>query len=98
MVRKLLLGSACGVLLGLGSICSAEVIVRVRPPAAIVERRVVAPGRGFVWVPGYHAWNGTAYVWTPGSWVRPPRPGARWVPHRWVHRRGGWVLVEGRWR
>jgi len=28
----------------------------------------------------------------------PPRPHARWVAHRWVHRHGGYVMVEGHWR
>jgi hypothetical protein len=28
----------------------------------------------------------------------PPHPHAHWVAHRWVHRNGGYVFVEGRWR
>ena len=75
------------------------VYVRIGPPAPIVERRVVAPGPGYVWIPGYHVWNGRAYVWRGGRWDRPPRAGARWVAPRWVHnRRNGWYLVEGHWR
>lgn len=77
---------------------AAEVIVRVAPPAAIVETRPAAPGAGYVWIGGYHRWNGTAYAWVPGKWELPPRPHARWVAHRWVKRGGGWVFVEGRWR
>ncbi|MFC5863107.1 hypothetical protein ACFPT7_12445 [Acidicapsa dinghuensis] len=76
----------------------AQVVVRVGPPAPIVERRPVAPGPGFVWIDGYHRWDGARYVWVPGRWDRPPRPHARWVPHRWEHRHDGWVLVEGHWR
>lgn len=98
MLKKILIGSAFGVLLSVGTALSADVIVKVRPPAAIVETRPAAPGPGYVWIGGVHRWNGTAYVWGPGRWERPPRPGARWVAHRWVHRGGGWVLVEGRWR
>jgi hypothetical protein len=75
-----------------------RVYVRVGPPASIVETRMVAPGPGYVWVPGYHVWNGSAYVWTPGRWNRAPRPRAVWVPARWVHERHGWYLVEGHWR
>jgi hypothetical protein len=76
-----------------------RVYVRVGPPAPIVETRVVAPGPGYVWVPGYHAWDGRAYVWRPGRWDRAPRRNARWVSARWVHdRRNGWYLVEGHWR
>ena len=77
---------------------AAEVVIRIAPPRAVVERRMVAPGPGYVWVGGYHRWDGNAYAWTPGVWQQPPRPGARWVAHRWVHRHGGWVLVEGHWR
>ena len=80
------------------SAMAAEVYVRIGPPRPIAERRVMAPGPGYVWVPGYHNWNGNAYVWVPGRWERPPRARARWVQHRWVKRRGGWVFVEGHWR
>jgi hypothetical protein len=75
-----------------------RVYVRVGPPAPIVERRIVAPGRGYVWIPGYHTWDGRAYVWRPGRWDRPPRARARWVPARWYHDRRGWYLIEGHWR
>jgi hypothetical protein len=76
----------------------AEVFVRVAPPPVIVERPIARPGPGYVWVGGYHRWDGARYVWTPGAWVMPPRPHAVWVEHRWVRRHGGWVFVEGRWR
>ena len=75
-----------------------HVYVRVGPPAPVVETRIVAPGPGYVWVPGYHVWNGSAYVWRPGRWNRAPRPRAVWVPARWVHEQRGWYLVEGHWR
>ena len=76
----------------------AQVVVRVGPPAPIVETRPVRPGPEFVWIAGYHRWDGARYVWVPGRWDRPPRPHAVWVPHRWEHRHEGWVMVEGHWR
>jgi hypothetical protein len=75
-----------------------EVIVRVAPPHPVVETRVVAPGPGYVWISGYHRWDGAAYVWAPGRWELPPHPHQHWVAHRWVHKHGGYVLVEGHWR
>ena len=76
----------------------SRVYVRVGPPAPIVETRIVAPGPGYVWIPGYHTWDGRAYVWRPGRWDRRPRANAVWVPARWVRDRRGWYLIEGHWR
>lgn len=77
----------------------SRVYVRIGPPAPIVERRIVAPGPGYVWIPGFHSWDGRAYLWRPGRWDTAPRANARWVPARWVRdRRQGWYLVEGHWR
>ena len=76
---------------------AAEVIVKVRPPHVVVERHPAPPSRNHVWISGYHRWDGRTYVWVPGRWELAPRRRAHWVPHHWVHRRGGWVLVEGHW-
>lgn len=97
MLRKSLMGLAFASALTLGT-AMAEVVVRVAPPAAVVETRPAAPGAGYVWINGYQNWNGSAYVWVPGRWELPPHPHARWVAHRWVHRGGGYVMVEGHWR
>jgi hypothetical protein len=97
MLRKGLI--ACLVAAALSvSAFAADIFVKIAPPRPVVETRVAAPGPGYVWTPGYHRWDGHAYVWTPGAWVMPPRPHARWVAHRWVHRNGGYVMVEGHWR
>ena len=81
-----------------GGAMAAEVIISVAPPRPIIERRVIAPGRGYVWVAGFHRWDGRAYIWVPGHWVVPPRPRARWVEGRYIHRGHGWVYREGYWR
>jgi YXWGXW repeat-containing protein len=77
---------------------AARVYVRVGPPARVVEVRTAAPGPRYVWVEGYHRWDGRAYAWVPGRWVVPPRARAVWVPARWVHERRGWYFVPGHWR
>ena len=77
---------------------NAQAVIRVGPPPPVVERPGPAPHAGYVWIGGYHRWNGTSYVWTPGRWAEPPRAHAVWVPGRWQHRGGGYVWVEGRWR
>jgi hypothetical protein len=97
MFRKSILSAAFGLLVAVGA-ANAQVVVQIGPPRPLVERRVPAPGPGYVWTPGYQRWDGRAYAWAPGAWVRPPRPHAHWVAHRWVHRRGHWEMQEGHWR
>jgi hypothetical protein len=97
LVVSLILGTAVGAASACAS-AGARVYVRVPPPPPVVEARVVAPGPGLVWIPGYYTWNNAAYVWAPGRWVRPVRARARWVPGHWVHSRRGWYFVDGHWR
>jgi len=96
MLRKSLLGAGFALALAFQA-HAQEVVVTVKPPHGIVETRSARPGADFIWVSGYHRWDGHAYVWVPGRWERPPRRHAHWVAHHWEHRHGGWVLVEGHW-
>ncbi len=97
MLRKGLLIAAMAGMLTAGAF-AADVFVSIAPPRVIVEHPGPRPGPAYVWTPGYHRWDGHAYGWVAGAWVMPPHPHAHWVAHRWVHRSGGWVFVEGRWR
>jgi WXXGXW repeat (2 copies) len=72
--------------------------VRVGPPAPIVEARIVAPGPGYEWVPGFYRWDGRGYLWVVGRYELPPRARARFVEGHWAHERQGWYFVEGHWR
>ena len=49
----------------------AQVVVRIGPPAPVHEHRGPPPGRGYVWISGYHRYEGDHYVWTSGHWDRP---------------------------
>ncbi|HYB70069.1 MAG TPA: YXWGXW repeat-containing protein [Candidatus Bathyarchaeia archaeon] len=93
--------STAAVALGLaGCVVAQPVVVRTPPPPppARVEVVPVAPGPGFVWVPGHWAWRRDHYVWAPGHWAVPTQPGYVWVPGGWVAQGGGYVWVEGHWR
>jgi len=100
MLKRILLNSAFGLFLAAGAASCAEVVVTVRPPAAIVETRPVRPGPRYVWIAGYHRWDpaARAYVWEKGRWELPPAGRRRWVAHRWVRHGDHWVFVEGGWR
>jgi hypothetical protein len=93
-----LLGFVLGLSLSRPVDAAVRVYVNVAPPPLIVETRPPAPGPLYVWVGGYHRWDGRAYVWVPGRWVVPPRRHGRWVPGHWVRHRRGWFWVEGHWR
>jgi hypothetical protein len=69
--------------------------VGVAPPAARVE---VIPGarRGYVWAPGYYAWDGRAHVWHGGYWIR-ERPGYHWVAPAWTPYGHRWRYAPGYW-
>lgn len=88
------------VLLAIPACASAgtRAYIRIGPPAPVVEVRTVSPGPRYVWVGGYHRWDGRAYLWVPGRWATPPRNRHGWVPARWVHDRRGWYVVNGHWR
>ena len=76
----------------------AQLAIRIGPPPRVYEHRGPPPDRGYVWIDGYHRYEGGQYVWTPGRWERPPHHGQRWVAHRWEHHHDGWVMIEGHWR
>ena len=68
------------------------------PPAPRAYRVPPRPGPDYVWVEGYHRWDGRAYAWVPGRWDRGPQARAVWVPGRWVQDKHGWYYVQGHWR
>jgi hypothetical protein len=79
------------------SAMAGEIVVKIAPPKIVVEKRGHPPSPDHVWVSGYQRWDGNAYHWNEGRWEQPPRHHAHWVAHHWVHRHGGWVLIDGHW-
>jgi len=75
----------------------SEVVADSAPPAPIQEVVTTSPGVEFVWIPGAWLWEGR-WIWGPGRWERPPRPGAVWVPHHYEFRNGAHVFIRGGWR
>jgi hypothetical protein len=72
-----------------------DVEIGVAPPAARVEV-APAPREGYIYEPGHYAWNGSAYVWVDGQFLR-SREGHEWRPYvlerrgeRWHYRAGHW--------
>ncbi len=55
------------------------------PPPIPEYDQPPAPGDGYIWTPGYWAWDNSAndYYWVDGAWVPPPYQGALWTPGWW---------------
>ncbi len=81
---------------------SAEVAIGISvgyaPPALPVYVQPVCPGPGFIWIPGYWAWDPDyGYYWVPGTWVLAPFPGFLWTPGYWAWSDGAYIWYEGYW-
>ena len=77
---------------------SAEVVVSIgiAPPPIPVYVQPLCPGPGYIWVPGYWAYD-SGYYWVPGEWVLPPRIGFLWTPGYWGYSGASYVFNEGYW-
>ena len=72
--------------------------VDVEPPPLPVYDQPPIPEPGYLWVPGYWAWDDdTGYYWVPGTWVLPPEPALLWTPGYWGWNDGVYVFHEGYW-
>jgi hypothetical protein len=67
------------------------------PPPPQVEVTPPSPGVEFVWIGGFHRWDGHHYVWIPGRYEHRPHANAHWRTAHWEPRGHGHVWVEGGW-
>ncbi|HXE77888.1 MAG TPA: hypothetical protein VN614_06570 [Rhodanobacter sp.] len=55
------------------------------PPPLPVYVQPALPAPGYIWTPGYWAYDGDGYYWVPGAWVLPPAIGMLWTPGYWAY-------------
>ncbi len=91
-------------MLGLGGAfdkANAQIVlaVGIAPPALPVYVQPAIPEPGYIWTPGYWAWNAdiSEHYWVPGAWVLPPSPGLLWTPGYWGWSGGEYVWNAGYW-
>ena len=78
----------------------AEVIISVgfAPPPLPIYSQPYCPGDGYLWTPGYWAYNDIdGYYWVPGTWILPPRVGYLWTPAYWGWEGGRYRFYNGYW-
>ncbi len=93
MVPGLLLSLA----LAAGNAAWAQVNFNIvlAPPEPMVEAMPMLPP-GYVWAPGYWAWNHDRHIWVRGHSML-QRTGYRWEPDRWEQRDGHYARQAGYW-
>jgi hypothetical protein len=83
------------------STARAQVVISVAiaPPELPVYDQPVCPGDGYIWTPGYWAWDadGDDYYWVPGTWVEAPEVGFFWTPPYWGWGSSAFIFHEGYW-
>jgi len=94
------------VVLGLlvGSLSPARAVgvfvnIGIAPPPLPVYVQPACPGLGYMWTPGYWAWDPTLddYYWVPGTWVLSPEIGFLWTPPWWGCDNGFYSFHDGYW-
>jgi WXXGXW repeat (2 copies) len=100
-VLALMLSSASAAMLA-GTVqaqISVDVSVNLAPPPLPFYEQPVIPAEGYIWVPGFWAWDETQadYYWVPGTWVEPPQPELLWTPAYWGWDEGRYRFHSGYW-
>lgn len=69
------------------------------PPELPVYEQPLCPGDGYIWTPGFWAYddNDGDYYWVPGTWVEAPQVGYLWTPPYWGWGGEGYRFHEGYW-
>jgi hypothetical protein len=75
------------------------VSVSFAPPELPVYEQPLCPGEGYIWTPGYWAWDDddSDYYWVPGTWVVAPEVGFLWTPGYWGWGGSSFVFYDGYW-
>ena len=93
---RTLLSAAGALFLSAAAFAQVGVSVNIAPPPLPAYEQPICPGDGYIWTPGYWAWDGE-YYWVPGTWVMAPEPGDLWTPGYWGWGDNGYFFNEGYW-
>ena len=83
----------------LAAAAQISVSINIAPPALLEYAQPAAPADGYIWTPGYWAWNPDPgdYYWVPGTWVLAPSVGDLWTPGYWDSGASGYYWHVGYW-
>src|SRR6202790_143164 len=102
-IRLLMLALVLSAIPAIAPTASAQVAVGISvgfaPPAIPVYEQPICPGDGYIWTPGYWAYDYDQedYYWVPGTWVIAPQVGYLWTPGYWGWGGGAYLWHGGYW-
>src|SRR5271163_54796 len=81
------------------SFAQIGVATRIGPPPIPVYEQPICPGDGYLWTPGYWAYDYdiSDYYWVPGTWILAPEVGFLWTPGYWGWGGDAFLFHEGYW-
>jgi hypothetical protein len=81
------------------SVAQIGIAITIGPPALPVYEQPPCPAEGYLWTPGYWAYdyNVGDYYWVPGTWVLAPQVGFLWTAGWWGWGGNAFIFHEGYW-
>jgi hypothetical protein len=85
--------------MSVASFAQVGISVSFGPPALPVYEQPLCPGQGYIWTPGYWAYDYdySDYYWVPATWVLAPQVGYLWTPPYWGWGGDGYLFHQGYW-
>jgi YXWGXW repeat-containing protein len=98
-IRSLLLFALVMIVLSSASFAQVGISITIGPPALPVYEQPPCPAEGYIWTPGYWAYDYdyNDYYWVPGTWVMAPEVGFLWTPGYWGWGGDRFLFHEGYW-
>ncbi len=101
-IRTLLFGLTLALVvlsMSTASFAQIGVAITIGPPPLPVYEQPLCPGDGYIWTPGYWAYDYDIddYYWVPGTWVMAPEVGFLWTPAWWGWEGDRFLFHEGYW-
>jgi hypothetical protein len=89
------------IMLAMSAVSFAQIgiSITIAPPGLPVYEQPLCPGEGYLWMPGYWAYDYDYddYYWVPGTWVMAPEVGLLWTPGYWGWGGDRFIFYEGYW-
>jgi WXXGXW repeat (2 copies) len=97
-IRTLVVGLVV-LVMSAAAFAQVGLMITIAPPPLPVYEQPVCPEEGYIWTPGFWAYDSDIddYYWVPGTWVLAPEVGYLWTPAYWGWGGDRFVFYDGYW-